>query len=168
MRKDRGVPRRRIPASEDTPVRKAYRQCGLLSRQHGDLGEVAFLHKATELGFMVAQPYGTMHPFDFIVQGGRDLLRIQVKAVAHLRKGLYAVNIYRSEGKRIRPYLASEVDFIAVYIMPDDVWFIVPVREVVDRRMLMFRPMGSDRRDLYGHYREAWHLLREADGLVFG
>jgi PD-(D/E)XK endonuclease len=168
MRKDRGVPRRRVPASEDTPARKMSRQLGLLSRQHGDLGEVAFLHKATELGFMVAQPYGTMHPFDFIVQGGQRLWRVQVKAAAHMRKGLYCVNIYRSEGKRIRPYLASEVDFIAVYIMPDDVWFIVPVREVVDRRMLMFRPKGCHRRDLYAHYREAWHLLREPDGLVFG
>jgi hypothetical protein len=168
MRKDRGVPRRRIPASEDTPARKMYRQLGLLSRRHGDLGEVAFLHKATELGFMVAQPYGNMHPFDFVVQGGQDLWRVQVKTASHMRDGLYAVNIFRSEGKRLRPYRASEVDFVAVYIIPDDSWFILPVREVSDRRMLMFRPKVSDRRDIYAHYREAWHQLREADGLVFG
>jgi len=117
---------------------------------------------------MVAQPYGTMHPFDFIVQGGQNIYRVQVKAVAHLRKGLYAVNVCRSQGRGKRPYLASEVDFIAVYIISEKTWFIVPVREVVDRRMLMFRPKGSDRRDLYGHYREAWHLLSEPDGLVFG
>jgi hypothetical protein len=168
MRKDRGVPRRRIPASEDTPVRKAYRQCGLLSRQHGDLGEVAFLHKATELGFMVAQPYGTMHPFDFIVQGGQKLWRVQVKTAAHMRDGLCAVNICRNQGGRVRPYTTSEVDFVAVYIIADDSWFILPVREVSDRRMLMFRPKKSSRRDIYAHYREAWHLLREPDGLVFG
>ncbi|HXM62291.1 MAG TPA: group I intron-associated PD-(D/E)XK endonuclease [Terriglobales bacterium] len=166
MRKDRGV--RRTPASEDIPVREVDRQSGLAARRHGDLGEVAFLHKATELGLMVAQPYGTMHPFDFIVQGGQNIYRVQVKAVAHLRKGLYAVNVCRSQGRGKRPYLASEVDFIAVYIISEKTWFIVPVREVVDRRMLMFRPKGSDRRDLYGHYREAWHLLSEPDGLVFG
>jgi hypothetical protein len=168
MRKDRGVPRRRIPASEDIPVRRVDRQRGLQSRRNGDLGEVAFLHKAMKLGFMVAQPYGTMHPFDFVVQGGRNLWRVQVKAAVHLRKGLYAVNIYRSEGKKLRPYTASEVDFVAVYIIPDDAWFILPVREVVDRRMLLFRPKKSWRRDIYAHYREAWHLLREPDGLIFG
>ena len=168
MRKDRGVPRRRIPASEETPVRNAYRQLGLLSRQHGDLGEVAFLHKATELGFMVAQPYGTMHPFDFVVQGGQGLWRVQVKTASHMRDGLYAVNIFRSESKTLRPYSASEIDFVAVYIIADDSWFILPVREVSDRRMLMFRPKKSSRRDIYAHYREAWHLLREPDGLVFG
>src|SRR5580693_895132 len=96
-------------------------------------------------GFMVAPPYGTMHPFDFVVQGGQNLWRVQVKASIHLRKGLYAVNIYRSQGRRLRPYTASEVDFVAVYIVPDDAWFIVPVREV-DRRMLLFRPKISWRR----------------------
>jgi hypothetical protein len=34
--------------------------------------------------------------------------------------------------------------------------------------MLMFRPKGFDGRDIYGHYREAWNLLSEPDGLVFG
>ena len=117
---------------------------------------------------MVAQPYGTNYPFDFLVQGGQNIYRIQVKAAVHLRKGLYCVNIYRHQGRKLRPYLASEIDFVAVYIIPEKTWYIVPVREVVDRRMLMFRPKGSDRRDPYGHYREAWHLLSEPDGLVFG
>jgi hypothetical protein len=89
MRKPRGASRGRIPASEENSAREAARQRGLVMRQHGDLGEVAFLHKATELGFMVAQPYGTIYPFDFILQGGQKLWRMQIKAVSHLRKGLY-------------------------------------------------------------------------------
>jgi hypothetical protein len=42
------------------------------------------------------------------------------------------------------------------------------VREVENRQMLMFRPKGYRRPDIYAHYREAWHLLREPDGLIFG
>jgi hypothetical protein len=80
MRRDRGI--RRTPASEDIPVREVDRQNGLAARRNGDLGEVAFLHKATELGLMVAQPYGTMHAFDFIVQGAQSIYRVQVKAAA--------------------------------------------------------------------------------------
>jgi hypothetical protein len=125
---------------------------------------VAFLHKATELGFMVAQPYGTGYPFDFIVQGGQNLWRMQVKAVAHMRDGLYAICIRRSQSRRWLTYSKSEVDFVAVYIIPEDTWFILPVREVADRSMLMFRPKGYYRPDIYAHYREAWHLLGKPTG----
>jgi PD-(D/E)XK endonuclease len=171
MRKDRGIPHRRIPASEDIPVRKPNRQRGLAARLHGDLGEVAFLHnlhKATELGFMVAQPYGAGYPFDFIVQGGPSLLRVQVKAAAHMRFGLYGVSIFRHLGPRRLADGQCDVDFVAVYIIPEKTWYILPVREVENRQTLMFRPKGYRRRNPYAHYREAWHLLREADGLVFG
>ena len=34
--------------------------------------------------------------------------------------------------------------------------------------MLLFRPKGYHCPDIYAHYREAWHLLREPDGLTFG
>jgi len=168
MRKNRGVPRRRIPASEDIPVLKVDRERGHQSRKRGDLGEAAFLHKATELGFMVAQPYGSGYPFDFIVQGGQALWRLQVKAAVHMSHGLYAVSIYRHMGRRRQAYRGCDVDFVAVYIVPEETWYILPVREVVNRVTLLFRPKGYHRPDIYAHYREAWHLLREPDGLVFG
>ena len=167
MRKNR-APRGRIPASEESPVRKAYRERGRRNCKQGDLGEVAFLHKATALGFMVAHPYGVGYPFDFIVQGGQDLLRVQVKATTNLRGGLYAVCINHHPGRQPCAYRAGEIDFVAVYIIPEDTWYILPVREVESRLMLLFRPKGYPRPDPYAHYREAWHLLREPDGLVFG
>jgi PD-(D/E)XK endonuclease len=168
MRKPRGALRGRIPASEESPVRKAARRRGFAARWHGDLGEVAFMHKAMEIGLVVAQPYGTNHPFDFIVQGGRNLWRIQVKSVVHMSDGLYSLCVRRSEGRRLLAYSKSEVDFIAVYIIPEDVWYILPVREVEKRLTLRFRPKGYHRPDIYAHYREASHLLCEPDGLVFG
>jgi hypothetical protein len=167
MRKNR-APRGRSPASEESHVPEAHRERGLRAHKLGDLGEVAFLHKATALDFMVAQPYGTAYPFDFIVQGGRYLWRVQVKTAAHMRDGLYSVNICRHLGRRNRAYRASEIDFVAVYIIPEDTWYILPVREVENCLAFMFRPKGYCRRDPYARYREAWHLLREPDGLVFG
>src|SRR5580693_10322739 len=167
MRKNR-APRGRIPASEESPVLKAYRERGRRNCKQGDLGEVAFLHKATALGFMVAQPYGVGYPFDFIVQGERGLCRVQVKANVHMRFGLYRVNIFRNLGAGRRAYREYEVDFVAVYIIPEDTWYILPVREVLERRTLFFRPNGYTGSDPYAHYREAWHLLREPDGLAFG
>ena len=76
--------------------------------------------------------------------------------------------IRRNKGQRRQPYSESETDFFAVYIIPEDTWYILPVREVVGRVRLLFRPKGYHRRDIYAHYREAWHLLREPNGLTFG
>jgi len=168
MRKPRGASRGRIPAFEETSARKAARQRGLVIRQHGDLGEVAFLHKAMSLGFMVAKPYGTIYPYDFIVEGGQNLWRMQIKSVAYMKDGLYYLSVHRSMGGGLLAYSKSEVDFVAVYIIPEETWYILPVREVVERQALLFRPKGYARPDIYAHYREAWHLLREPDGLTFG
>jgi PD-(D/E)XK endonuclease len=153
------------PNSSQIP-RKATWQLGLVSRQHGELGEVAFLHKAMALGFMVAKPYGTIYPFDFILQGGQNLWRMEIKSVAHTREGLYALSIRRSQGRRLLAYSKSEVDFVAVYIIPEETWYILPVREVVELQTLLFRPKGYPHPDIYAHYREAWNLLREPDGLT--
>jgi hypothetical protein len=47
-------------------------------------------------------------------------------------------------------------------------WYILPVREVLERQTLLFRSKGYPRMDPYAYYREAWHLLRDPDGLTFG
>ncbi len=105
MRKTRAASHGRILASVENCARRAAQSRGLVIRQHGDLGEVAFPHKATRLGFMVAQPYGTIYPFDFIVQGGQNLRRIQIKSVAYVRNGLYYLNVRRSKGRRLLAYI---------------------------------------------------------------
>ena len=117
---------------------------------------------------MVAQPYGTSYRFDFIVQGGPNLWRMQIKSASQISGHLFSVSICRNKGRRALPYSESEIDFVAVYIIPEDTWYILPVREVVGRVCLLFRPKGYHRPDIYAHYREAWHLLREPDGLTFG
>jgi hypothetical protein len=37
----------------------------------------------------------------------------------------------RRLGGRVVTYKASELDFLAVYILPEDGWFIVPAKEIV-------------------------------------
>ena len=133
----------------------------------GEIGELAFLHKAASLGFALSLPYGS-HFYDFVVDGGGHLWRVQVKSVASMLGGLYHVGIRHSTEHRAKAYTASEIDFAVVYIIPEDTWYILPVREVVGRTALKFRPKGYRRLDIYAHYREAWHLLRQPDGLVFG
>jgi PD-(D/E)XK endonuclease len=118
------------------------------------------------LGFVVAKPYGNIHRYDFIVEGGQKLWRVQVKACASMLRGLYNVCTRCSNHSRALAYKESELDFVVAYIMPEESWFVLPVREVVRHSSVLLRPMFPEgvRRDPFAQYREAWHLLGEPDG----
>jgi hypothetical protein len=126
------------------------------------------MHKATSLGFPLALPSGHLHRYDFIVESGKNLWRVQVKTSGFMKRGLYRLCIYNSGNRAGHAYTVSEIDFVAVLIIPEDTWYILPVREVLERQTLLFRPNGYPRPDPYAYYREAWHLLREPYGLTFG
>ena len=168
MRRPRLAPPGRIPASEESSAQKAARDLGRTSGHQGELGEIAFMLKAASLGFDLALPYGHIHRYDFIVDSGKNLWRVQVKTTTFMVEGSYQVCIRRNTRTSPLAYTASEVDFVAVYIIPEETWYILPVREVVDRQALRLRPKGHPRASPYDHYREAWHLLRQPDGLTFG
>jgi hypothetical protein len=166
MSRGGGGSRGRIPASEESPARNAGPRRGGVNAIQGELGEVAFMHKATSLGFALALPYGHLHRYDFIVEGGRNLWRVQVKTSSFLVRGFYRLCVYNYNSRAA--YSESEIDFLAVLIFPEGIWYILPVREVLERRTLFFRPNGYVGSDPYAYYREAWHLLRAPDGLTFG
>jgi PD-(D/E)XK endonuclease len=168
MDKAKGASSGRTLASYQRSARKAARARGIPHIQQGDLGEAAFIYKAVSLGFVVAKPHGNMHRDDFIVDGGNGLSRVQVKACARLFDGFYKVRICCSKYGAPVCYTASEIDFVVAYIVPEGTWYVVPVREVVARKSLQFRPKEFSGLHHYAHYREAWHLLREPDGLRFG
>jgi PD-(D/E)XK endonuclease len=95
------------------------------------------------------------------------LVRVQVKSSTQLLNGLYHVNAGRRINGRAVPYKLSEIDFIAAYIIPEDSWFILPLPHILGQTSLLFRPKLSPLPGLYDAYRNAWHLLREPDGLEF-
>jgi hypothetical protein len=138
------------------------RQRELNTKRRGELGEIAFAHKAIALGFPVCQPFGDSERYDFILDGGRALWRIQVKSSTHILSGLYHVNAHRRTMGTAVPYLPSEVDFLAAYIIPEDSWFILPLELIQSRTSLLFSPKNYHRgQGIYGAYREAWHQLRQ-------
>jgi hypothetical protein len=163
----RRASRGRTPASEESRARQAS-QKGSAKPKEGERGELAFLSKASSLGFALSLPYGHMQRYDFVVDDGGHMWRVQVKTTTHMLNGLYLVGAHHRANRRSLAYNETEIDFLAVYILPEKTWYILPVREVTEHRSLLFRPKGYHRRDPYAHYREAWHLLRKPNGLVFG
>jgi hypothetical protein len=164
MNKSKGASPRRTPAFWPESARKRARARGVFTCRRGDLGEAAFVHEAIRLGFVVARPYGQGRRYDFMVEGGHKLWRVQVKTCGTLRHGLYHVNVRCKTNRVGHAYAASDVDFVAVYILREKTWYILPIDAVAGRAALRFRPEGYAGPDVYAEYREAWHLMGEPDG----
>jgi len=137
----------------------------LATKLRGELAELAFFYIAFKYGFIVSKPYGDSQRYDFLLDSGKTIYRVQVKCSTALLNGQYHINAHRRVNGRAVPYTLDEVDFIVAYIVPEDSWFILPLSHVLGITSLLFRPKRSRLTGLYDPYREAWHLLRQPDGL---
>ncbi|MGA9385846.1 MAG: group I intron-associated PD-(D/E)XK endonuclease [Candidatus Sulfotelmatobacter sp.] len=163
------------------------------TKRRGEISELAFALAAARQGFGISRPYGDSERYDLILDSThlksvisteaerkraqwRDLLlaqarprliRVQVKSSTQLQCGLYRVNAHRRINGRAVPYKLSEIDFFAAYVIPEDSWFIFPLPHILGLTSLLLSPKKRRRPGLYDNYREAWHLLRQPDGLEF-
>jgi hypothetical protein len=90
------------------------------------------------------------------------LWRVQVKSTTQLLNGQWRLNAHRRIYGRAVPYEPHEVDFLVAHIIPEDTWFILPIRATEGRTSLFFSPKNFPRPGLYDPFREAWHLFRES------
>lgn len=123
----------------------------------GERAEADFLSKAAGLGFMVAKPWGDSEPFDFIVESGDGLKRIQVKSSHTLNKqGTYGIRMLDSA---LDPYSRKKIDAIVAYVVPESAWYVLPAKVFEKLRSLRLLP-GSDRKtSMFEKYRDAWWIL---------
>jgi hypothetical protein len=128
-------------------------------QKKGELAEMAFIYKAESLGFDVAKPYGNSNRYDLVVRSGQRFWKVQVKATGFIAFGNYRVYAERMQRGRAIPYTADEIDFLAVYIIPEDTWFIIPVRAFTPLRSLHLYPRGAPDGGRFEKYREAWWLM---------
>lgn len=127
-------------------------------KRKGELGELVFVLTAASHGLIVSKPYGDSACYDFLVQARRRILRVQVKAAFTERLGSFSFNV-TSGGHRY--YTHKDIDFLAAYIGPLDIWYIVPVKVIQSTSAIVIRPGGrlKHRGSRFEPYREAWHLL---------
>ena len=123
----------------------------------GELAEVAFLHKATSLGFRVAKPYGDSSRYDFIVDASGVLTRVQVKSVAVCSRDSYRITSASGHSSKVA-YSSSDVDLLAAYIIPKDTWYLIPIGAFTPIKTIRLCPHRPSRRR-FEIYREAWELF---------
>lgn len=150
----------RVPyAIADDPSPKRPRNTSRL----GELAEAHFVVKAETLNFAVARPWSASQRYDFIVDSGKRLSRVQLKCTDSINDGAYQITPKcRLAANLTRPYTAEDIDYLVGYVVPRDIWYIIPIAAMEGISSLRFHPDSTRRRPpMWEVYREAWHLLRD-------
>ncbi len=129
-------------------------------KRQGEIVELLFLYRASSLGLVVSKPYGDTAKYDFLVDAAGHLTRVQVKSVAVPQRRAYRI-CCGSGVRSKKPYTAADIDLLAACIIPEDVWYLIPVSAFAPVTCLWLRP-GSRRK--FESFREAWHLLYAPPG----
>jgi hypothetical protein len=130
----------------------------------GERSEAAFLNRAAALGFGVAKPWGDSLRYDFILDNGERLIRVQIKCTESIRARAYETRATYTVGNGRAVYTRDDVDFLAAHVVPLDIWYIIPVEVCMPAPMLRFYPHREAKRMRLEKYREAWHLMQSASG----
>src|SRR5215467_13190182 len=98
------------------------------AKKQGEWAEQVYQVKASGMGLRPCRPWGETAPYDFAVEGlFHDFNTVQVKSVGgswNNRPGLYRVICCRGNiSCRRRSYSPEEVDYVAVYLIPEDLWY---------------------------------------------
>src|SRR5580704_8234738 len=99
--------------------------------------------------------------YDFVVGQGERAVRVQVKSTIFREGTGYSCTMKDSKG----PYKRNSFEFVAAYVIPEDVWFIIPEKKVRGLWSVGLYPKLETAK--YREYQEAWDLLRgETPGSV--
>ena len=120
----------------------------------GEWAELRFMTRAAEHGLCVTKPWGETARYDFAVEHEGHFVRVQVKSTMFKDRGGYSCTVRGCRG----PYEGDPFDFLAAYLIPVDMWYIIPAERFSGQGSIALYPQLKKAK--YGPYKEAWHLLR--------
>jgi hypothetical protein len=127
-------------------------------RRRGEWAEIQFMAKAAKFGLRTPKPWGESARYDMVVETRGHFVRVQVKSTIYQRRlGFYACSV--KPGSKSKPYQRGEFDFVAAYVIPEDIWYIIPARVVVHGKQSTILLHTSTPTGKYAAYKEAWDLL---------
>jgi hypothetical protein len=125
-------------------------------KRRGEWAELRFMAAAAENGLDVIRPWGDSAQYDFVVEHKTRFLRVQVKSTGFKCNGGYPCAV---RGTRPR-YVDHAWDFLAAYVVPEDLWYIIPWPVFDGQASVELRPAMATSK--YGKYQGAWDLVKEA------
>jgi len=129
-------------------------------KKRGHFAELRFMAKAAELGFQLNTPLGDTAQYDVVIDLGGRFVRVQVKSTmfeaSNLKPGNFVASLVHACGLNHR-YQQTDFDYLAVYCIPRDIWYIIPWAVASCKQSICVCP--GDKQNKWEHYREAWYLL---------
>lgn len=130
-------------------------------KKRGEWAELVFATRALGQGLGLSRPWGESSGYDWIVESGSgEVARVQVKSTIFREGTGYSCTLKDSRG----PYKKGSFDFVAAFVIPEDVWFILPEKKVRGMWSVGLYPKLESAK--YREYQEAWHLLRREARVV--
>jgi hypothetical protein len=130
-------------------------------KKRGEWVELVFAARAMWEGLVLARPWGESIGYDFVVdRGDGGMVRVQVKSTIFEEGTGYSCSMKDSKG----PYKKNSFEYVAAYVIPENVWFIIPEKKVRGKWSVGLYP--NLERSKYGEYKEAWDLLRGKGPMV--
>jgi PD-(D/E)XK endonuclease len=123
-------------------------------KRRGEWVELLFMTVASGRGFNAAKPWGEAPRYDVALEHTGQFSRVQVKSTDMWLGTCYLCQLY-AFGRRA--YTPKEIDFYAIYVLPEDVWYIFPVKDLAGKRTIALTPRLKGHK--YERYMEAWPLL---------
>ena len=125
------------------------------SQRVGTIAEVAFVRQCLERSFE-PHPTTTPMPWDFLVTCPSGLHKVQVKCTNGKHGSAYkVVTGVGHTGKDITSY---DVDVFACYVMPIDIWWIIPRKHVGNSQTINLCPSPLSKAK-YKQYQNNWSLF---------
>jgi hypothetical protein len=93
-------------------------------KERGEWVELRFMTQAIEHGFKVPRPWGDSSAYDVGVESRSRVLKVQVKSTDCRTEFGYLCQF--KPGPGTEPYTPEQVDFFAAYVIPRDVWYLIP------------------------------------------
>jgi PD-(D/E)XK nuclease superfamily protein len=119
----------------------------------GEWAELCFMVRAAEAGLQVSKPWGETAHYDFVVEYDGQFCRVQVKSTMFVDRGGYSCSVRGCRG----PYEGDPFDFVAVFLIPEDLWYIIPAEEIRGQGSVALYPQLK--KSKYGKYKEDFRNL---------
>lgn len=125
----------------------------LQPKQKGNLTELQCITACYQLGYIVSIPYGENSRYDFILDIGNKLLRVQVKTSSNKRDiknptdaiifSCRSTNV-NSKGNTTHRYDKKQIDYFATYW--NNQCYLVPVEECSTEKTLWFKSPANNQK----------------------
>ena len=131
------------------------------TKRRGSQYEAAFVTQALKRGLDILEPYGDYMPYDIMVQNADGRIqRVQVKGTSSQIKNKPGYKVIAASGNATKtPINPEDVDVLAAYVEPEDVWYLIPVVKLTGNVSVYLNP-HSKVNGRYEVWKEAWNVFQ--------